>query len=233
MIIKKPTPKESARIEEAKLQKEEMLKMAQEKARKKENDLSTENKRIPKAPPNISTKKLLSLSSIIPLENLRTGSFGAKDIKEIGVNWFNKTEDFNLTEVSHAFTDPEIIPYHEETLKKAIATMFALLTKNWEAQLEAWFQDNFQENVIASPRLYWGGVRFTNPEQKKNEDKNSYLIRVFRGLMLFTIADSFTDRNAAIYFGACPRCEKIFEKNRRDHKYDRELCQKEHTRKNN
>ncbi|NLI77475.1 MAG: hypothetical protein GX442_13665 [Candidatus Riflebacteria bacterium] len=37
--------------------------------------------------------------------------------------------------------------------------------------------------------------------------------------------------NGEAFFGACPRCGKVFAKRRGDQEYDRPTCQKEHTRK--
>lgn len=214
----------------AKLTTDKVWAIVQAQAEKEKSPKETpafpKKKRIPKAPPNESTKHLLSLSSVIALETIRTGSFGAKEVKKIG-KWFRDGPGeigFEPEKIEKTFSDPATLPYHRETLEKCIQAIIAFLTGKWDKDLETWFLENYRENVISQPRIHGGGIGFTNP------DKN--LSCVFRGFLIFTIADSFGGMNASGYLGVCPRCGRIFSKKRSDELYDRKTCQVEATRGN-
>lgn len=204
----------------------------QDKQKKQKPSPPAKKKRIPKAPPNFSTRKLLSLNELVSLESLRTGSYGAKEIKKIGVKWFNEAEGYDLEEIDQAFTDKAIFPYHKETLENCIKGLISFLTEKGDSSLKCWFEANLKKNVVPMISFWRGGMKFTQPEQNQKESKPHYLARVFRGFLTFTVVDAFEGKNASLFLGVCPRCERVFIKNRSDEMYDRKTCQVEATRGN-
>lgn len=73
-----------------------------------------------------------------------------------------------------------------------------------------------------------------NFRYEKDSENRAWMIRgwwVFQVAKAFDAQHPYRPSNGAVFIGVCPRCGKIFKKNRSDQLYDRELCQKEHTRK--